>query len=106
MKAKKLIISILALLNVVFVPIFDVWGGLFPGDPDDNFFDAIGYAFEGEFDMWVVIFTLTIFIPSLFMFIFSFTSKNKLFRISSIVGIIGMILLLYLLIKLVITLSI
>lgn len=62
-------------------------GRSFPGDPDDNFLDAIGYAFEGEFDMWVVIFTLSIFIPSVLMLIFSFSKKVGMFKISAGFGI-------------------
>lgn len=92
MKTKKIILSILALANVIFVPVFDVWGGLFPGNPDSNFFDVIEYVFEGEFSYWVVLFTLTILIPSLFMLIFSFSDGGKMFKAASGAGIIFMII--------------
>ncbi len=92
MKTKKIILSILALANVMFIPVFDVWGGLFPGHPDDNFFDVVEYVFEGEFSYWVVLFTLTIFIPSLFMLIFSFSDGGKMFKVASGTGIIFMII--------------
>lgn len=35
--AAQIILSSLALLNVVFVPVFDVWGGLFPDNPEYGF---------------------------------------------------------------------
>lgn len=92
MKTKKIILSVLALANVIFVPVFDVWGGLFPGKPDDNFFNVIEYVFEGDFSPWVVLFTLTIFIPSLCMFIFSFSDGGKMFKVAASAGVILMII--------------
>lgn len=87
MRIRKLIISIIALLNVLFVPIFDVWGGLFPGHPDDNFMDVVEYVFDGDSNIWVVVFTLSIFVPSLLMLIFSFTEKSGMFKVSSGLGV-------------------
>ncbi len=87
MRTKKLIFSLLALANVMFVPIFEVWGGLFPQDVDDNFLDVLEYAIEGDFSYWVVCFTLAIFIPSFFMLVFSFSDSAKAFRCSAAAGI-------------------
>ena len=92
MKIKKIILSVLALANVILVPVFDVWGGLFPSNPDNNFLDVVEYVFEGEVSYWVVLFTLTIFIPSLFMLIFSFSDGSKMFKAASGAGIIFMII--------------
>lgn len=92
MSVKKIIISVIAILNVLFMPIYDVWGGLFPGVPDDNFIDVIEYVFEGEFDYWVVIFTMSIFVPSVLMLIASFSKENKLYSIFAGLGI-GLVLL-------------
>ena len=76
----KIIISILALLNVIFIPIYDVWGGLFPEHPETTFIDAMEAAAEGHFEYWVVIFTLIYFIPAICMFFSSFTKSNVAFK--------------------------
>lgn len=90
--AAKIIISILALLNVIFIPIFDVWGGLFPEDPDTNFFETIECALNGELEYWFVIFTLIYFIPSVFMFFSSFTKSNVAFKLFASLGFIAAVL--------------
>lgn len=94
MRLKKFILSILALLNVIFIPVFDVWGGLFPYNADDDFFSVIGYVFDGEFDYWVVIFTLAIFIPSMLMFLASFSNSILSFKLSAGAGLLAMFIVL------------
>lgn len=86
----QIAISLLALLNVIFVPIFDVWGGLFPTNPEYGFFDVMEYAFKGVFDTWVIWFTLLLFIPSVFMLVFSVLGFKKVAWISSLIGIVMM----------------
>lgn len=86
MKIKKLIFSLASLINVMFVPIFDVWGGLFPGRPDYSFLDALGFAADGEFDSWLVDLTLAAFIPAVLMLLSSFTNDGVLFKIFSALG--------------------
>ncbi len=90
MKKIYIFISALSLLNVMFVPIFDVWGGLFPSGPDDNFLDVIEMIFtdSNAWHYWVVLLTMSIFIPSIAMFITSFCTRIG-FLISSIIGIIS-----------------
>lgn len=83
MRRNKIILSVIALLNVLFVPIYDVWGGLFPSNPDNNFFDVLEYVFEGEFSYWIVLFTIWIFIPVIAMLITSFTDGVIGFKLSS-----------------------
>ena len=83
----QIVISVLALLNVLFVPIYDVWGGLFPKHPEKNFLDAIDYLFKGEFDLWLVQFTFVLFIPTVFMLIFSLLGKKRAAKISAGIGI-------------------
>lgn len=85
----QVIISILALLNVIFIPVFDVWGGLFPSSPDYNFFDVMEYLFTGE--NWtynVFLFTMAIFIPTIIMLIFAILGLKRPAKISAIAGII------------------
>ena len=55
-RVPQVVVSVLAVLNVMFVPILDVWGGLFPSNPDNNFW----YVISGncESNEWVFIFTL------------------------------------------------
>lgn len=88
--AAQIIISSLALLNVIFVPVFDVWGGLFPDNPEYRFFDVMEYVFKGEFDTWVIWFTLLLFVPSVFMFIFSVIGFKTAAWASSLIGIVLM----------------
>ncbi len=90
--AAKIIISILALLNVIFIPIFDVWGGLFPEHPEANFAEVMEAAAEGHFEYWVVILTLIYFIPSVCMFFSSFTKSNVAFKTFASLGFVAAIL--------------
>ncbi len=85
-----IIFSVSALLNVVFVPIFDVWGGLFPGDLDYNFFDVIDIVFTDydDWNLWVVHLTMSILIPVIFMLVTSVVNNKKFFLFSSLLGVI------------------
>lgn len=89
-KVTLVVLSALALLNVLFVPIFDVWGGLFPSDVECNFAGVIEEIFEDSdaWRHWVVILTTSIFVPTLIMFFMSFTGKKWLFLSANVVGII------------------
>lgn len=82
-------LSVFALLNVMFVPIFDVWGGLFPSDVDYNFFDVLKMiSKDGDaWRKWVVQFTITIFVPSLMMFVASLSGSKGFFVTVNIIGI-------------------
>lgn len=88
-RVKFLIPSILALLNVLFIPTFDVWGGLFPLHPEDNIFDTLGMIFEDSdaFNNWSVIIVLSILIPSIVMLIGAILDNKLIFMISSLAGI-------------------
>lgn len=85
-KSFLIVFSLLALLNVIFVPIHDVWGGLFPDNVNYNFADVMELVSEGETDMWVVQLTLSIFVPTLFMFLVSFSGHRGLFLTTTIIG--------------------
>lgn len=84
-----IILSAFALLNVMFVPIFDVWGGLFPSDVEYKFFDVLKMIFkDGDaWGMWVVRFTISFFVPSLLMFVASLSGKKGFFVTVNIIGI-------------------
>lgn len=88
MKKRYFILSILGLMNVIFIPIFDVWGGLFPSNPDWDFIEVVEEIFTNEnaWEKWAVIFTTAIFVPCLLMLISSFCNSRKAFLISSIIG--------------------
>ena len=68
-------VSVLAILNVIFSPLYDVWGGLFPVSPDSNFWDVI--TGQCEPDEWVFVLTLVIGIPSFIMLVLSAAQKAK-----------------------------
>lgn len=86
----QLIVSVVALINVMFVPIFDVWGGLFPGKPEDNFWDVISGHCDS--DQWVVVFTVAIFVPTVMMLLFSVIKTQKLAKIAGAVGVVWMVI--------------
>ena len=85
-----IMLSVFALLNVMFVPIFDVWGGLFPSDVDRSFIDVIEIVFEDadDWSLWVVQLTMSIFVPTIFMFIMSLIGNRGLFITSNVIGIV------------------
>lgn len=85
----QVIVSIVAVLNAIFSPIYDVWGGLFPSNPDSNFLDVISGNCDP--DEWVFIFTLLIAIPSVVMLIASLLKKPKAARVIGSLGLVGMI---------------
>ena len=89
-KIPLIVLSALALANVLFVPIFDVWGGLFPSDVDCNFAWVIEDIFEDSdaWRHWVVVLTMSVFIPTLIVFFMSFTGKKGLFITSNVIGIV------------------
>jgi len=88
-RVPQVVVSVLAVLNVMFVPIFDVWGGLFPSNPDNNFWDVISGNCESN--EWVFIFTLAILIPSGLMLLFSILKTKVLARIAGFGGVICLI---------------
>lgn len=86
-----IVLSIVALLNVIVVPVFDVWGGLFAKNATKfTFFHVIESIFEDpdNWNLWVVQITLSILLPSIFMLIFSLVGARKLYITSTIVGIV------------------
>lgn len=94
MQVRKIVLSVLMLLNVLFVPLYDVWSGLFPERPMFNFIDVMELVFDGEFDLWPVTLTLVLLIPAIFMLAFSFSKSNGGFKISAGVGAVAMMIIL------------
>lgn len=90
-KTKYIILSVLSLLNVMFVPVFDVWGGVFPGKIDYDFFYAINAFFtdKDSWYEWVVEFSIAIFVSSVFMLIASLLNSKTGFAITSLIGLIS-----------------
>lgn len=90
-KSSLIGLSALALLNVAIVPIFDLWGGLWPEDPLWNFSDIIEAVIESESDYiwnyWVVRLTMSFFIPSVIMLFCALCGWRILFRIANAAGI-------------------
>lgn len=89
-KISLIVISALALLNVMFVPIFEVWGGLTPDNISFDFFEIMEALSNGG-DCWnrrVVQLTVFIFGPSLFMFAMSLIGQRGLVIASSVAGVV------------------
>ena len=84
MNKKFLAVSILALVNVMFIPTTDM--GV-------DFFDAIQKLLaypRGYIDAWYSGFALAIFIPALFMLVVSFFRNRMLHILASGIGIISL----------------
>ncbi len=81
-KKKRLsliVISLLGLLDVMFLPVFSVFGGLFPGEVQVPFLEVFDLIFneQGAFELWVVRFTAAILI-SFFMLLIAALFSGKL----------------------------
>ena len=83
-----LVLSVISLLNIMLIPTFDVWGGIFPGKIDYDFFYAIEAFFtdRDSWSEWVVIFSMSIFIPSILMLLISLFDSKAGFTITSLLG--------------------
>lgn len=88
-RVKYIILSVLSLLNIVFIPSFDIWSGLFPSDYENTFFDAVEDIFTDSdaIHYWSVIIVLSVFIPSILMLVSAVFNKKVLFTLSSALGI-------------------
>lgn len=93
-KAPRIITAVLALANIFFVPVFHVWGGLFPSEPNISFLDVVEAIFEEKdaFHFWPVIITVVIFVPSLLMLLTSFADSHIPYEIVSFLGLAGVAL--------------
>ena len=82
------IISILSLLNIIFMPIYNNRGGLFPSYVKYDFKEVIGLIFEDldNLEMEIVKFTLIIFVSSVFMLVTALLGKTKGFLIACLIG--------------------
>lgn len=87
---KYIVLSALSIFNIIFIPSFDVWGGLFPSHPDANFFEIIETIFTDNdaFYYWSVVIVVSVLIPAIAMLIGAILDNKPVFLISSLVGII------------------
>lgn len=87
---KYIVVSALSIFNIIFIPSFDVWGGLFPSHPDANFFEIIETIFTDSdaFYYWSVVIVVSVLIPAIAMLIGAILDNKTVFLISSLVGII------------------
>lgn len=86
-KIASIVIALLALVNVLFLPIYQIFGGLFPENAM-NFFDVAEGIIDG-YSVWeydVFWFYAVLFVPNLFVMIGALTGKSGLVRGFSIVG--------------------
>lgn len=82
---EQIVIAVIAMVNVVFAPIYDLWGGLFPDNPDNNFWDVI--SGKCDHSEWIFLLTISIFIPSIVMLVLSVLKLKKLVKLTAGVGI-------------------
>ena len=82
-------ISILALLNVIFVPLFVTLGGLYPRTITIGFTEAFQLLYDdfGNWQLWEVQFIVLLFIPAAFMLLTTLLGSKGLFILSSLFGV-------------------
>lgn len=91
-----IVFSVLAIVNILFMPVFEVWGGLFPSDRELYFLDVITIFFEGYYwyspseswNMWIVQLTTFILLPSIAMLVGAIINNRKVFGASALAGVI------------------
>jgi len=83
------VLSIVLLLNVFFVPMFSVWGGLSARWADQSFMTALGNLGAGR-GYWHDIFIWSAFVPGVVLFISSL-AKTKVMAIISSLGGVGLL---------------
>ncbi|MCD7773462.1 MAG: hypothetical protein LUH08_05340, partial [Ruminococcus sp.] len=84
-----LILSCIALLNAFLIPPIDATGGLF--DFDYTLIDVFKLISEGYYDNYLVIFSMIIFVASVFMFLFSFAESIAPFEVTAVFAILGLV---------------
>ena len=89
-RLKYIILSVLSLLNIILIPSFDTWSGLFPSDYENTFLGAVEDIFTDSdvIHHWSVIIVLSVFIPSVLMLVSAVLNKKVLYSLSSTLGII------------------
>ena len=89
-RVKYIVLSVLSLLNIVLIPSFDTWSGLFPSDYENTFLGAVEDVLTDSdaIHYWSVIIVLSVFIPSLLMLVSAVLDKKVLYSLSSVLGII------------------
>ena len=89
-RVKYIVLSVLSLLNIVLIPSFDTWSGLFPSDYENTFLGAVEDVLTDSdaIHYCSVIIVLSVFIPSLLMLVSAVLDKKVLYSLSSVLGII------------------
>ncbi len=84
-----IIISLLALLNVIFAPMYDVGGGMLTDDSDYNFARVIGDAImtEGGLGHWALHMTMGVFIPAVIMLACAITRMRWVYGFANTLGV-------------------
>ena len=97
--ASVFIVSILLLLAIVFLPMFQPLGGTLNFKADLDFFDVFDFVVKGgntgssflNWSSWPVIFTVAAAIPAILLFLFSLFGSKVLSILASLAGIAGMV---------------
>lgn len=84
-----IIISVLSLLNVIFLPIYTEGGPMISKTSEYSFVRIIGDLFmeEGTLSLWVTQMTLCIFVPSVIMLATAFTRMRSLYILCDLCGV-------------------
>ncbi|MBQ5968753.1 MAG: zinc ribbon domain-containing protein [Clostridia bacterium] len=85
----QLIISLLAVLNVIFLPLFSAGSGVFPSEMRSTFLEVVTGKYE-IYD-WPVALTALIFLPSMLMTVLSILKAQITTKLTGLVGLILMV---------------
>ena len=89
-----ILLSLILIANTIFVPMFSVWGGLFPSGTTHSFIDALDELNRfvgGSYRLWPEIFIWSAFVPAIALLI-SALAKSKIMAVQSSVAGIGLLL--------------
>jgi len=85
----QLIISLLSLLNVIFLPLYSAGNGVFPNEMRSTFLEVVTGKYE-IYD-WPVALTVLIFLPSMLMTVLSIIKAQITTKLTGLVGLILMV---------------
>ena len=83
-------LSLALMANILFVPMFSIWGGLFPSGSTHTFVDALDGLdrfFGGSYRLWPEIFIWSAFVPAVILLISALTKGKIMAMLSSAAGI-------------------
>lgn len=91
-----MLLSLLSMLNVALLPIYDIWDGPFPENPVYTSLDVIRILISDNdaLSYWVVLFSLALFLSGFITFLFALSEGKIMQRVIPALGILAVVALL------------